>query len=451
MDEEAYTLLVRPGSIRITANSISGFFYATVSLMQLMDHQIWSQERSDIPQTDWNIPACYVEDRPDYKWRGMMLDTARNFFSVNYVKKFIDRMAQHKLNLFHWHLTDDEGWRIETKSYPMLTRTGAVRGPGTALPFSLYPAMRGPKEKIQKGFYTQKEILDIVDYAAKRSVHVLPEIDMPAHAKAAVMSYPELLQDPNDTSRYISVQKISDNTIDPGLESTYIFMEKVIEEVSVLFPFDYIHLGGDEIPQGAWQNSPAVARLKQKEHLDNNAEVEGYFFTKMEKILAAYNRKLIGWQEIGEHQTRLRDDTIVMAWKGNGREIEALHNGNKVVMSPASKLYFDQQYVKSTDEPGHTWAGPTDTEEVYAYNPATDLNGAEASTSIIGVHACLWSERLFNEQLADYMTWPRALALSEIAWNGDRQRRWPMFKERAFGNGLQRLEQQKINFRVPKP
>ena len=193
-----------------------------------------------------------------------MLDSSRNFFSTTYVKKFIDRMAQHKLNRFHWHLTDDEGWRIEIKKYPLLTKVGATRGPGTKLPFSTYPAMRGSKKKRQSGYYTQKQIREIVAYAKARSVEILPEIDMPGHAKAAIVSYPKLLQDPKDKSNYRSVQKVSNNTVNPGMESTYVFIDNVITELSRLFPFGYIHLGGDEVPKGAWKKSPAVAKLMQK-------------------------------------------------------------------------------------------------------------------------------------------------------------------------------------------
>ncbi len=450
-DEEAYTLDIAADKIVIRAGSQSGFFYATISLMQLMDPSIWSQTQMNIPKKSWDIPACYIKDQPRFRWRGLMLDSARHFFSKAYVKKFIDRMAQHKLNLFHWHLSDDEGWRIEIKAYPLLTKVGAERGPGTALPFSFYPTMRGSKEKVQKGYYTQEDVKEIVAYAAKRSVRVLPEIDVPAHAKAAVVSYPLLLQDPHDTSRYISVQKVRNNTIDPGVESSYTFIENVIEELTVLFPFQYIHLGGDEIPKGAWQHSPSVAKLMQKEHLKEMYEVEAYFFTRMDKILAKHNRKMIAWQEVRKENNTLRDDTLIMAWRGDGAGVKAAMERHQVIMAPAQYLYFDQQYIKKADEPGHTWAGPTDTRELYSYRPASALHDPQKLQYIRGVHACLWSERLFSEELADYMTWPRALALSEIAWSTDKARQWSEFKARAFTDGLKRLEYQNIHYRAPMP
>ena len=449
LKEEAYTLHITSKEIVVKANSPSGFFYGVMSLMQLMDTKIWAQKKSRNPQKSWMIPACAIEDHPRFKWRGMMLDSSRNFFSKEYVKKFIDRMAQHKLNVFHWHLTDDEGWRIEIKKYPLLTQVGAKRGPGTKLPFSLYPAMRGPKDKMQEGYYTQDDIREIVAYAKKRSVHVLPEIDIPAHAKAAVVAYPELLQDPNDKSNYTSVQKVSNNTIDAGLDSTYIFLEDVIKEVTALFPFEYIHLGGDEIPKGAWQKSPAVAKLMQKEHLKNMQEVQVYFFTKMDKILAKHNRNMIAWQEVRKHNNTLRDDTIIMAWRGNGAGIRTAKNHHKVIMSPAQYLYFDQQYIKGKNEFGHTWAGPTDTKEAYNYEPLDKTSSSKEAHFIQGVHGCLWSETALTENIADYLAWPRIFSLAEIGWSEQKQKNWVDFKERAFRSGLERLHIQNIQYRHP--
>jgi hexosaminidase len=248
---EGYRLDITENKIKIDARDKAGFFYAVVSLMQLMHSDIWRESSLGKKHGSWSIPCCTIEDYPRFKWRGIMLDSSRNFFSKAYVRKFIDRMAQHKLNRFHWHLTDDEGWRIEIKHYPLLTKVGAKRGAGTKLPFSTYPTMRGPKNRVQSGYYRQSDIKEIVAYAKARSVEILPEIDIPGHAKAAIVSYPKLLQDPKDKSRYRSVQKVSNNTINPGMESTYVFLNNVISEVAKLFPFAYIHVGGDEIPKGA--------------------------------------------------------------------------------------------------------------------------------------------------------------------------------------------------------
>ena len=322
---EAYRIHIEKEQINIEARDEAGFFYAVVSLMQLMDASIWRQRDSNREKKDWHIPSCTIEDYPRFAWRGMMLDTSRNFFSISYIKKFIDRMAQYKLNRFHWHLTDDEAWRIEIKQYPLLTRIGAKRGPGTKLPFSTYPAMRGPKNKRQSGYYTQDEIKEIVAYAKARSIEILPEIDMPGHAKAAIVSYPDLLQDSKDKSHYLSAQKVNNNTINPGIESTYIFLENIISEISELFPFGYIHLGGDEIPKGAWKKSPAVHKLMKEKGLKNTKEVQNYFFTRLDKILAKHDRKMIAWQEVIQGKPKLRQENILMAWK-----------------SPKAGIYYDQ-------------------------------------------------------------------------------------------------------------
>ncbi len=450
LGDEAYLLRVTKTRIILEAKSEAGFFYAMMSLMQLLPPAIWGEERVDVPRSVWPVGACSIEDVPRFRWRGMMLDSSRNFFSKAYVKKFIDRMAQHKLNVFHWHLTDDEGWRIEIKKYPLLTQTGARRGPGTKLPFSLYPAMRGPKESVQEGYYTQEDIREIVLYAQKRSVNILPEIDIPGHAKAAVTAYPRLLQDPDDKSRYTSVQKISNNTIDAGLESSYLFLEDVISEVAALFPFGYIHLGGDEIPKGAWQQSPAVARLMQKEGLKSTKEAEEFFFRRMDRILAKYDRRMVAWQEVGAGDNDLRDGTIIMAWRGDGAGIKAAKDRRKVVMSPAQDLYFDQQYRKNKSEPGHTWAGPTDTRDAYSYRPIPETLSPEQASFIQGVHGCLWSETALNEAVADYLAWPRIFALAEIAWSDEKRRDWKDFERRAFTIGIQRLKAQKVKYRQPE-
>ncbi len=441
---EAYRLHIEKEQVTIEARDKAGFFYAVVSLMQLMEPAIWRPSGSNRRQKNWPIPSCTIEDYPRYHWRGMMLDTSRNFFSTAYVKKFIDRMAQHKLNRFHWHLTDDEGWRIEIKRYPLLTKIGARRGPGTKLPFSTYPALRGPKNKIQSGYYTQNDIREIVAYAKVRSIEIIPEIDSPGHAKAAIVAYPKLLQDPNDKSRYRSVQKVSNNTINPGMESSYIFLDNVLSEVSKLFPFAYIHLGGDEIPKRAWQRSPAVHDLMQKKGLKNTKEVQNYFFTRLDKILAKHHRKMIAWQEVMQGKPKLRQNAMIMAWKSLKAGKKLIKQHRNVIMAPVQYLYFDQQYARSKKEPGHTWSTPVSTKKTYSLNPGN-------SSYVRGVQACLWSETLLNEKIADYLAWPRTLALSEVAWTEQKKRNWKEFKTRASDEGLKRLKVQRVHYRPVVP
>jgi len=436
---EGYRLTVTKKQIHVEARDKAGFFYAVVSLMQMMDAGIWREKPGKKKQKNWSIPACQIRDYPRFVWRGMMLDTSRNFFSTAYVKKFIDRMAQHKLNRFHWHLTDDEGWRIEIKRYPRLTAVGAVRGPGSKLPFSTYPAMRGSKRKRQSGYYSQKEIREIVAYAKARCVEILPEIDIPGHAKAAIVSYPKLLQDPKDKSNYRSVQKVSNNAINPAMNSTYIFLDNVLKEVSALFPFGYIHLGGDEVPNGAWKKSPAVKKLMQRKGFKNNKEVQAYFFTRLDKLLAKHHKKMIAWQEVAEGKAKMRKSNIFMAWKSPKDGYSLAKERHHVILAPVQYLYFDQQYVRSRKEPGHTWSTPVSSKKVYSFK-------ARRSAYVRGVEACLWSETLLNTQIADYLAWPRAFALSEVAWTKQKHRKWSEFQKRAK-QSLKRLKVQGIHYR----
>ncbi len=436
---EGYHLNIQKKKILIEARDKAGFFYAVVSLMQMMDAEIWRENNKKSKQKKWHIPACDIQDYPRYQWRGLMLDSSRNFFSVSYVKKFVDRMAQHKLNRFHWHLTDDEGWRIEINHYPLLTKVGASRGPGTKLPFSTYPAMRGPKNKRQSGYYSQKEIREIVTYAKARSIEVLPEIDLPGHAKAAIVSYPKLLQDPNDKSSYRSVQKVHNNTINPAGESTYVFLDTVIKEVSTLFPFGYIHLGGDEVPKGAWQKSPAVTNLMKRKGFKTKKEIEGYFFSRLDRILSKHHKKMIVWQEVAKNRASVRRDTTYMAWKSPKAGYAMAQQRKSTILAPVHYLYFDQQYVRSKKEPGHTWSTPVSTQKTYSFKP-------KASRYIKGVEACLWSETLLNTHIADYLAWPRTFALSEVAWTEQKQRKWSDFQKRKKV-GLKRLKMQGIHYR----
>ena len=440
---EGYKLTVTTKDITIQAKDTAGFFYAVVSLLQTMHPKIW--ETTNSPKVkkyykkSWIIPALTIEDYPHYVWRGLMLDSSRNFFSVAYIKKFIDRMAQYKLNRFHWHLSDDEGWRMESKHYPLLTQVGARRGTGTHLPFSTYPTMRGKNNKVQSGYYSQKEMKEIVAYAKARSVEILPEIDMPAHAKAALVAYPTLLNDPKDKSLYRSVQKVQNNTMNPALESSYIFIDNIISELTEIFPFDYIHIGGDEIPKGAWKRSPAVKSLMKKYKLKNVREVQNYFFKRVDTILLKHHRKMIAWQEVLKGRTNVRHNAIFMAWKSVKATKSIIKQKRNVIMSPVQYLYFDQQYHRKKGEPGRTWSTPVSTKKVYSLPQVH-------SSYVQGVHACLWSEIVMNESIADYLTWPRALALAEVAWTKPKLRVWKEFKYRLKHAGIARLKAQSIHY-----
>jgi hexosaminidase len=296
--------------------------------------------------------------------------------------------------------------------------------------------MRGLKNKHQKGFYTQAQIREIVAYAKARCIEILPEIDLPAHAKAAVTAYPDMLLDPHDTSHFRSVQKITGNTINPARESTYTLFEGVLKEMASLFPFGYIHLGGDEIPKGAWSGSPAVKKLMHQKNLKSNKEVENYFFSRMDRIAAKYGKHIAGWQEITEGRPAIRRSSLIIAWQNPKAGKKIIQKGYPTIMAPVQYLYFDQQYARSKKEPGHTWSTPISLYKVYSFTPPSQTQGMEA---------CLWSETLLNAQLADYLTWPRALALSEIAWCT--QKNWKDFKRRVKEKALPRLKVQGVHYR----
>ncbi len=439
---EGYILDIDTKQIRIEARDAAGFFYGIITLMQLTDPNIWDSSKIN-PSHSWYIQACHIEDHPYFKWRGMMLDVSRNFFCVAYIKKFLDRMAQYKLNRFHWHLTDDEGWRIEIKHYPKLTSIGAVRGPGTQLPFSFFPAMRGRKDRVQRGFYSQKEIKEIVAYAHARAIEVIPEIDMPGHAKAALTAYANLLSDPHDRSSYRSIQHIRNNTVNPAIESTYTFLDHVIAEVSRLFPSAYIHLGGDEIPKGAWQGSPAVHKLMQQRHLKNLQQVKNYFFERVDAILKKHGKKMLTWQEVLQGSPMLHNEDMVVAWKSPKAGYRAIEKHHNTIMAPVQYLYFDQQYKRAKGEPGQKWSTPVSLKKVYSFRP-------KRTCCLKGVEACLWSETLLDEHIADYLAWPRALALCEIAWSAPEHRQWHSFKKRMQQFALPRLKAQHVHYRPVK-
>ncbi|GAA5494028.1 hypothetical protein Rhal01_00183 [Rubritalea halochordaticola] len=447
-----YKLSVADQSVTIEAADQSGFFYGAITLLQLMPAEVWSRETLKKEElTTFPVPCCSIMDYPRFAWRGMMLDCSRQFFPKEYVKLFIDRMAQYKLNVFHWHLTDDEGWRVEIKKYPLLTEIGSKRGPGTKLPYNILPAISVPdKSKPQEGFYTQEEIKEVVAYAAERSITVIPEIDVPGHAKAAIVAYPELLQHPEDKSQYRSVQGTPNNTIDAGLESSYEFLDNVFAEIAELFPATYIHVGGDERPHGAWEKSPSVKELMKKENLKNTDEVQGYFFQRLEKILAKYDRKLLGWEEILHGDKLKRDDSAIISWRSQKAGIEAAKAGRDAIMAPAQYIYYDLKHVRHPQETGLVWAGVTDTKDSYSYNPLSGIPES-AHKHILGVNGCLWGETLISQEVADYMSWPRMFALSEIAWTPQDQRQWEDFSKRAFVFNLPKLDAQNVHYRIPLP
>ena len=431
---EGYRLTVTPKAITIKANQPAGLFYGVQTLLQLFPKEI--ESATQVNNVSWKAPCVEITDYPRFQWRGLMFDVARHFFTKADVKQYIDQMVRYKFNLLHMHLTDDEGWRIEIKGLPKLTEVGAwnVKKVGYFGSFSP-PAPDEPRNF--GGFYTQDDIREIVQYAKERFVNILPEVDVPGHSLAAVVSYPELSCTPGaDTYKVRSGEEIMDwshgappvalidNTLCPANEKVYDFLDKVITQIAQLFPFDYIHLGGDECPKNFWEKSDAIKALMQKEGLKTMEEVQSYFEKRVEKIVESKGKKFMGWDEILEGG--LAPNAVVMSWRGIKGGIEAAKMGHDVVMSPTTYAYIDYMNGDPAIEP-HVYA-TLRLSKAYEFDPVPD--GVDAKY-IKGGQANLWTEQVYNMRHAEYMTWPRGWAIAESVWSPKEKKNWNNFFSKA--------------------
>ena len=438
--KEGYHLLITPKKVLIKANEPAGLFYGVQTLVQLFPKEI----ESAVPvrpgsaasrSIKWEIPCVTITDYPRFEWRGLMFDVSRHFFTKKEVEQYIDQMVRYKYNLLHLHLTDDEGWRIEIKGLPKLTEVGAwnVKKVGYFGTFSS-PAPDEPRN--YGGFYTQEDIKEIVQYAKARFVNILPEIDVPGHSLSAVVSYPDLSCTPGAENYHVrSGEEIMDwshgappialidNTLCPANEKVYDFLDKVLTQVAELFPFGYIHMGGDECPKNFWEKSDAIKALMQKEGLKNMEEVQSYFEKRLEKIVESKGKKFMGWDEILEGG--LAPDAVVMSWRGMEGGIQAAKMGHDVVMSPTTFVYLDYMQGDPAIEP-HVYA-TLRLNKTYQFEPVPD--GVDAKF-IKGGQANLWTEQVYNMRHAEYMTWPRAFAISESLWSPKAVKNWNDFATR---------------------
>ncbi len=430
LGSEGYELRVGRSGIVIDANTAAGIYYGLQTLDELLPYG----KRSSAVQ------AITIRDWPAYRWRGIHLDVSRHFFPVWVVEKYIDVAAHYKLNVFHWHLTDDQGWRIQIRRYPRLTSVGGCRA-GSEIGDDTSEI----DGKRYCGFYTQAQIRAVVAYARERSVTVVPEIEMPGHSQAALAAYPQL----GCTSRPLAVREtwgVSENIYCPT-EYTFTFLENVLREVMQLFAGSYIHVGGDEVPKAAWERSPAVHALMKREHIATYAEVQGYFDRRIEHFLEAHGRRMVGWDEILDGGVT-RAATI-MSWHGESGGIKASQRGNDAVMTPDGPLYFDAYQGDHNDEPEAIGSLSTP-QDVYEYEPTpASLTPAQAR-HIIGVQGNLWTEFITTPPYLFYMLLPRMLSLSEIAWSDPQPRTWDEFEVR-MGAQLPWLTAHGYNFRVPNP
>jgi hexosaminidase len=436
LGDEGYALEVTPQRVTIRALRPAGAFYAVQTLRQLLPAAIFSSQRQGGVQ--WEIPAVRIEDEPRFRWRGMHLDVSRHFLPKAFVLKYIDLLALHKLNTFHWHLTDDQGWRIEIKKYPKLTQVGAWRKE-TRLGHEGRP--RGFDGVPHGGFYTQKEIREVVEYARQRFVTIVPEIEMPGHAQAAIAAYPEL----GNTGEPLEVWTqfgVSRNIFNPS-EKTIRFLQDVLEEVTQLFPGEFIHVGGDEAPKDQWKASAAAQARIRELGLKDEDELQSCFIRRVEEFLRAKERRLVGWDEILEGG--LPPGATVMSWRGMEGGIAAARAGHDVVMAPNSHTYFDHY---QSQEPGEPLAigGLLPLEKVYEFEPVPAELTPDEAKHILGAQGQVWTEYITGPGHVEYMALPRLLALAEVVWSGKEQRELASFLERVAAHE-QRLERIGVNFK----
>ena len=404
--KEAYNLDVTPKGIVIEYGSGAGVFYAIQTLFQLLPEAIFAD--SVQRGVRWEVPCCSIEDSPRFPYRGMHLDCCLHFFDIPFLKRYIDLMALHKVNRFHWHLTEDQGWRIEIKKYPLLTEKGQWRK--ETVVGSLYSGIYDGKP--HGGFYTQEEARDLIKYAAERYVTIIPEIEIPGHSLAAISCYPELscgLEDHYETATRWGIFK----QVYCPKEETFKFLEDVFDEIIELFPSELIHIGGDECPKASWKKCPHCQALIRKLGLKDEYELQSWFIQRMEKYINAKGRQIIGWDEILEGG--LAPNAKVMSWLGEEGGIKAAQQHHEVVMSPYPKYYLDYWQGDPDSEP-LAMGGPTLLRTMYEYEPVPAVLTPEERRYIIGVEGCVWTEYMHTPARVEYMAWPRMCAIAEAGW-----------------------------------
>ncbi len=441
LGKEGYLLSVSKENISITAAAPAGLFYGVQSLLQLLPKEIGS--KVPVKNLAWTVPAVMIRDQPRFGWRGLMLDVSRHFFTKDEVKAFIDDMARYKYNLMHFHLTDDQGWRIEIKALPKLTEVGAWNVKKTGR-FNYFTPPAADEPRNFGGFYTHEDIKELVAYAKERFIDIMPEIDVPGHSLAAIASYPELSCTPgtyavNSGEPFMDWHADGtftariDNTLCPANEKVYTFLDKVFTEVASLFPFEYIHMGGDECAKNFWEKNPQIKALMQREKLKDMHEVQSYFVGRVSKIVTAKGKKMMGWDEILEGG--LVKSAAVMSWRGMKGGIEAAKMGHEVVMSPTTHAYFDYMQTDGAIEP--PVYATLRLKKAYEFEPLPE--GVDPKL-IKGGQANIWTEQIYNTRHLGYMVWPRGFATAEAVWSPPAARNWNDF--------VGRVEQHFERFRV---
>ncbi len=435
LGEEGYLLEVSPQKVVVKANSYAGLFNAFQTLRQAMPIQAGSS---------FEIPCMVVKDHPRFEWRGLMLDVARHFQTKAFVMKQIDVLSSYKINKFHWHLTDDQGWRIEIKKYPNLTQKGAWRADRTGIPWWQRESATADEPKTVGGFYTQDDIKEVIEYARIRNVEIIPEIDVPGHSKALVASYP-FLSCLEDAHFEVAVGgKAPDNALCAGKETSYTFLEDVIAEVAALFPSKYIHMGGDECNKTNWQKCDHCNKVVQEHQLKDMEELQSYFMGRVNELVAAKGKSMIGWDEILSGKGA--KGATIMAWR-RGRftpEVDAPRGGYPTIMTDYTHSYISQVQGPLEMEP----EGPKvvlPLSKVYGYEPIPEQLMPEEAQRVLGTEACLWGEFTPTEAHCEYMLYPRALANAEVAWSQPEVKDWARFQSSVEEN-FKRLKRDNVNY-----
>ncbi|MGV8936655.1 MAG: beta-N-acetylhexosaminidase [Allorhizobium sp.] len=415
LSSEAYELSFSANEILLSSAAPAGRQYALTALAQLLHGA-----RAD--SAKFSFPASgTLADRPRYSWRGCHLDVSRQFYPVGDVTRLIDIMAWLKMNIFHWHLSDDEAWRLEIKAYPTLTTVGVRRGPNEAL----LPQLGNGAETVD-GFYSQDEVRMIVAHAAQISVEVVPEIDIPGHSTATLAALPELVDGQEAPDSYRSVQGYPNNALNPAIEATYEFLGHVFDEMVALFPSRYIHIGGDEVAGNTWLASPLARKLMETEGLDGTFGIQSYFMKRVQEMLSVRGKTLAGWDEVSHGGGVAPEGTLLMAWQKPEVGIELARQGYDVVMTPGQAYYLDMVQAEEWQEPGASWAGTVPPAHTYGYEAEGDFP-QELTSRMKGVQACIWSEHFLNRDYFNHLVFPRLPAIAEAAWTPKSAKNWLRF------------------------
>lgn len=447
LGNEGYRLNVTTTNVSVEANKPAGLFYGVQTLLQLLPKEI--ENATAVNNMQWTIPAITITDKPRFGWRGLMLDVSRHFFTVSEVKDFIDNMVRYKYNLLHLHLTDDQGWRLQIKALPKLTEVGAWR-PKREGKWGNVPAVADPAEpRIYGGFYTPEDIKELVQYAGDRFVNILPEIDVPGHSTAAIAAYPELSCTPG-SSRPNAGEKMMqwfgggrfsalvDNNLCPARESVYGFLDTVFTEVAQLFPFEYIHIGGDEAAKNIWENTDTIKSMMDRDSIETLEGVQSYFIKRVQRIVESKGKKAIGWDEILEGG--LDTAATVMSWRGMKGGIAAAKKNHKVVMAPSDFVYLDLMQGDKITEP-YVYSSVR-LSKTYQFDPVPPgVNPA----LILGGQGNLWTEQIPQVRALQYMLWPRALAVAECVWSSKESKNYNNFTDRVESE-MQRLDIRKVKY-----